>query len=118
MLYIFCYKVFIVNKLTVISCSLTTVGSMKLSSKVAYFCIDFLSENSNADHFEVICCFACRIQSLIDFCVKEKRAGQMHFFIDAGLIRSATNRYCCTVIWELRIRTLVTPHAKSAGQFS
>lgn len=75
-LYIFGYKVFIVNKLTVISCSLTTVGSMKLSSKVAYFCIDFLSENSNADHFEVICCLACRIQSLIDFCVKEKRAGQ------------------------------------------
>lgn len=82
------------------------------------FCIDFLSENSNADHFEVICCLACRIQSLIDFCVKEKRAGQMHFFIDASLIRSATNRYCCTVIWELWIRTLVTPHAKSAGQFS
>lgn len=82
------------------------------------FCIDFLSENSNADHFEVIGCFACRIQSLIDFCVKEKRAGRMHFFIDASLIRSATNRYCCTVIWELWIRTLVTPHAKSAGQFS
>lgn len=118
-LYIFWYKVFIVNKLTVISCFMTIqLVQGKLPSKVGVFfctfCIDFLSENSNADHFEVICCFACHIQSLIDFCVKEKRTGQMHFFFDASLIRSAINRYCCT-LW---IRTLVTPHAKSAGQFS
>lgn len=82
-----------------------TVGSGKVTIKgwriFCTFCIDFLSENSNADHFEVICCFACHIQSLIDFCVKEKRTGQMHFFFDASLIRSAINRYCCTVIWEL-----------------
>lgn len=81
MLYIFCYKVFIVNKLVdrdqlFLDYSWFNEVIIKGSVFFCTFCVDFLSENSNADHFEVICCLACRIQSLIDFCVKEKRAGQ------------------------------------------